>query len=483
MEIAHSHSAPTHGGDLVPLIVDLESMFGVDPIIESLFALVRAKPAALLRIPVWITHGRAGVLKGMSEDAPPEIRAQCFQPEVLAYLRSQKSKGRFLGLVGGANEHAARAMARELGLFDAVWAVKDFGDLSGERRREVLRQCFGNENFDYLASRGDPRLWREAVGILIVEPSAGGHTEVADLPVVKAVFKLPAGTPMDYFRAMRPRHWVKNALLFVAVGAAHRWPEPAGFRDLLLAFIAFSLCASAGYLLNDLFDLTSDASHPQTKHRQLAARVIRSSRVLFLFALVLAVTLAVSWSLPGVFSAVLGTYFVMTTLYSLRLKEVVVLDILILAAGYALRVGAGSVVVGIWPSTWLIALCIFLFQSLASIKRYAELIAMRGMSGPSARVRGYLASDAGIVAAEGIASGYVVVLVLALYTNTSVAQQLYGRHELFWVICLLLLYWINYLWLMARRARIEHDPVVFALKDRTSLILISAMGIATLCAL
>jgi 4-hydroxybenzoate polyprenyltransferase len=455
----------------------------VDPIIESLFALVRAKPSLLLRLPAWISRGRSGVLKGMLEDAPPEIRTQCFQPEVLAYLRAQKSEGRLLGLAGGANDDAARAMARELGLFDAVWAVEDFGDLSSQRRREVLRQCFGNEHFDYLMAHGDQRLRREAVGVLIVEPSGGGRPEVADRPAVKAVFKLPAGGPMDYFRAMRPRHWIKNLLLFVAIGAAHRWPDAKEFRDLLLAFIAFSLCASGGYLLNDLFDLASDASHPQTRHRQLASRLIRSSRVLLLFVLVMGLAVAASWNLPRIFLGVLGAYFLMMTLYSLRLKEVAVLDILILAAGYALRVGAGSVVVGIWPSTWLIALCIFLFQSLASIKRYAELIAMRGTSGPSARVRGYLASDAGIVAAEGIASGYVAVLVLALYTNTSVAQQLYGRHELFWVICLLLLYWINYLWLMARRARIEHDPLVFAMRDRTSLILVSAMGVATLCAL
>jgi len=476
-------NAHIQDGEPVPLVVDIDALLDLNAIVVSAFAFVRAKPTVLLQLPLWLAHGRFGVRENLARQAPPEILARCYPPDVLAYLRTQKTVGRALGLVGGNDESAAQCVARGLGLFDVVWADAGFRDLTSGQRREVLRQQFGVGDFDYLAGRGDGRLRRDARGLLLAAPSKHLMREVAGAGTLKEVFSRSLGGPMDYFRALRPHHWIKNLLLFAAIGAAHRLPDSKNLGDLSLAFVAFSACASSGYLLNDLFDLNSDAIHPQTRHRQLASRLIQPSRALLMLTLLLVGAVVISWRLSGAFLCMLVTYFLLMTLYSMRLKEVAVLDLLILAGGYALRVGAGSYVVDLRPSAWLMALTMFLFLSLASIKRYAELLAAGAASGPSAKVRGYVASDDVIVAAAGIASGYVAVLVLALYTNASVAEHVYGRHELFWVICLLLLYWINYLWLMARRGRIAHDPLVFALADRTSLLLVAAMGVATLWAL
>lgn len=474
---------PLQQRDQVPLLVDVEALLGADPLIETVFACLRESPALLLHLPRWLARGRLGVWQGLARHASQDRLVQCYRPDVLDYLRAQKTQGRALGLIGGADEAAASAVARDLGLFDVVWTGTGFGDMSGGQRRDALRRQFGGEGFDLLAAGGETQLLQEAGCALLVAPSRARLRELAGVATVTRVFAAPGGGPMDYVRALRPHHWIKNILLFVAIGAAHRWPDARTLVALLLAFAAFCACASSSYLLNDLFDLEADASHAQTRHRQLASRLIRPSRVLLLIGLLLVAAIAICCRLPVAFACTLAAYFLLTSLYSIRLKEIAVLDVLVLAGGYALRVGAGSFVVDIRPSAWLMALCMFLFLSLALIKRYAELVAVAAEPGAAPKTRGYLVSDEMMIAAEGIASGYVAVLVLALYTNTSVAQRLYGRHEVFWVICLLLLYWINYLWLMARRGRIDHDPLVFALRDRTSLLLIVAMGVATAWAL
>jgi len=466
----------------VPLIVDVDALLGPEQTIEAVFALIRAKPTTIGQLPVWLARGPPGVRSGLARAAPAGTLGQSLRADVLAYLRAQRTAGRPVALVGG-EVATAECLAQELRLFDIVWAGDAFAALSPEQRRERLERQFRAADFDYLAGRGRDALWRAARGAWVVAPSERRLREIAAASSVRQVFAAPAGAAAEYLRALRPHHWIKNLLLLVAVATGHRWPDLRTQAVLLWGLVAFCLCASSNYLLNDLFDLTSDRRHPEIRHRPLASGLIRPSRAVLLLTVLLVAALAIAARLSPAFLGILVAYYLLITLYSLRLKEVAVLDVFILAGGYALRVAAGAYVVGIRPSMWLIALCAFLFLSLALIKRYAELIAIGSTAGPTARVRGYLASDASLIASQGVASGYLAVLVLALYTNTSVAQHFYGRHELFWAIALLLLYWINYLWLMARRGRIAHDPVVFALQNRTSQWLVIAMAVVTACAL
>ncbi len=466
-----------------PLVVDNDAFLCSDAIIESTFALIRATPSVLLRLPRWLAHGLVGVREGLAQEAPPAVLMQSYRADLLAWLRASRGEGRPMALIGRGNADAARIVAAELGLFDAVWTRAEFAGADPEQRRELLRRQFGVGEFEYLAAHGDERLWQDACGAVLVAPSPHRLREVSALAPVRKVFARPAGTLRDYLSSLRPHHWTKNLLLFTAVGAAHRWPGPGTALSLAWGFIAFCCCASSNYLLNDLFDLNSDRANPQTRHRALASGLIEPSHALAMLCVLLAAALAIAWTLSAAFLGALVAYYLLVTLYSVRLKEVAVLDVLILAGGYALRVASGSLIAGVTPSPWLIALCLFLFLSLASVKRYAELLAIGAVAGRTAKVRGYVAADASMIAMEGIASGYLAVLMLALYTNTPVASELYARRGFFWVTCLLLLYWINYLWLMARRGRMSHDPVVFALRDPTSLALIGAMGIVTLCAL
>jgi len=286
-----------------------------------------------------------------------------------------------------------------------------------------------------------------------------------------------------YVAAVRPRHWLKNILVFLPLAAAHRLYDPLLLAAALAAFVAFSLAASSIYLFNDLRDLAADRAHPQKRSRPLAAGLIGKAGSRTASALLLLAALGLGAALGPEFVAVIALYYLAMVIYTLGAKGVPILDVLILACGYALRVVAGSVATGLIWSPWLTAFCVFLFLSLALIKRYAELTSVVTAGGSAqAHVRGYLGSDGIFLLSQGLASGYLSVLVLALYTNTRLVQAPTGKYQLFWFICLLLLYWINHMWLMAHRGRIGEDPVAYALKDPVSRILIGLTAIVTLLA-
>lgn len=276
----------------------------------------------------------------------------------------------------------------------------------------------------------------------------------------------------DYFNALRARHWLKNLLVFVAVLAVHRFSEPVLLARTFVEFLAFCCFASSGYLINDLCDLQADRRHPQKRLRPFASGRLKSS-----YALTAAPALTILGSvLAGLLSALsLGivlAYFSLTLGYSLRLKRVVLLDVLVLAGLYTLRIVAGAAAISSWPSVWLLGFSMFLFISLAFVKRYAELMVMRATAGDQATARGYELSDAELLASTGTASGYAAVVVLGFYIASGTANTAYSRHQLIWLVCPLLLYWVGYLWLIAHRGRMHHDPLVFALRDRTSRVLI-----------
>lgn len=286
-----------------------------------------------------------------------------------------------------------------------------------------------------------------------------------------------------YIAATRPRHWLKNVLVFLPLVAAHRLYEAHLLLQGVGAFVAFSLCASSIYLFNDLRDVAADRAHPHNRSRPLACGRITESGTLLAAAVLLLAALASGYWFGPAFLGVIALYYVTMVIYSLGAKAIPILDVLILACGYALRVVAGAVATRLAWSPWLMAFCVFLFFSLALIKRYAELAGLHPASGEEPHVRGYLRQDGVLLVAQGLAAGYLSVLVLALYTNTRLIQAPSGEYGLFWLICLLLLYWISHMWLMAHRGQIQGDPVAYALKDSVSRVIVALTVIVTLLAM
>lgn len=277
--------------------------------------------------------------------------------------------------------------------------------------------------------------------------------------------------------SLRPHQWLKNLLVFVPLAAAHRLLAPE-LAAAALTFAAFALCASSVYVLNDLVDAPSDRLHPHKRARPIASGRLPRPLAIALVPVLLAAGLAAAAPLDERLDLILGAYFLLMVLYTLRMRAIVLLDAFALAVGYALRVVAGALAVRIAPSSWLLAFCVFLFFSLALVKRYAELALLRRRDGAAAHARAYLAEDQELIAALGVSTGTVAVLVLALYLSTAHAEAHYRHAPLIWGVCVLLLYWVSYMWLAAHRGRMTDDPLVFAAKDRVSATLLVLMGIA-----
>lgn len=279
----------------------------------------------------------------------------------------------------------------------------------------------------------------------------------------------------EYIRALRLQQWLKNLLIFVPLLAAHRVVEPSLILQAVMAFVSFGLCASAVYVVNDLLDLQADRRHPVKRERPFASGAIPPTAGWFLAPLCLALAVAIASFLPARFLVVLACYFALTTVYSFGLKKVALIDVLTLAALYTLRIVAGGAAVQVELSFWLLSFSVFLFYSLAIVKRYTELRVMGEVGESGTHGRDYRLDDSDTLNSLGAASGYLAVLVLALYINSPDVERLYGTPELLWLLCPLVLFWISRIWLLAGRGEMRDDPMQYAVTDPISY-LVGAAG-------
>jgi 4-hydroxybenzoate polyprenyltransferase len=293
----------------------------------------------------------------------------------------------------------------------------------------------------------------------------------------------PRASLAPLVRVMRPYQWVKNLLVGLPLLMSHQWQDPRKLLNVALAIVAFCLCASSAYVLNDLRDADDDRHHPLKRNRPFAAGTLSAGTgiILSVTLLVLGIGLA-AIRLPGKFTAMLGAYVVITLAYSFWLKQKLLVDVFVLAGLYTLRVLAGGAAIWIDVTPWLLAFCIFFFLSLAFAKRYAELRRVQDSPDKTVRGRGYQLEDLGILEIVGPTSGYMAVLVLALYIQSDLAIQQYRRPFLLWFACPLILYWLTRVWFLAKRRVLTEDPLLFALKDRASLLVVAAIVVLILVA-
>lgn len=294
----------------------------------------------------------------------------------------------------------------------------------------------------------------------------------------------PSAEPLAWVcaRALRPHQWSKNLLLFVPLLMAKREGEWALEAQAALAFGAFCLTASAVYLANDLIDREADRKHPEKKHRPFASGRLPASYGYCGVPLLLAGAFGLGSFLPPVFLAILVGYLVTNALYSGWLKRAPMLDVVVLAGFYSLRLFAGASAVGVPISEWLLVFSQFLFFSLALAKRVSELHLIGERHQGRTPGRGYRAADIAQLSIFGGASGYLAVLVYALFINSPHVQAFYERPWALWGLFPLLLYWISRIWLVANRGELDSDPLVFTLRDRPSQVLVVCAALILLMA-
>jgi 4-hydroxybenzoate polyprenyltransferase/phosphoserine phosphatase len=466
--------------DTTTVCVDLDgTLIHSDLLLESFLLLIKRNPLYLLLVPLWLLRGKAGLKAEIAKRVTLDGAALPYTKPLLQWLQAQKEAGRPIWLCTASDARLAQAVADHVGLFEGVLASNGQTNLSGRHKAEALVAKFGEKGFDYCGNhRVDLAIWRRARSAIVVNAAASLEKAAASVCTVSHVVPpLPAG-PKVMAKALRMHQWAKNALIFVPVAAAHRMLDSSSLSHAVLAFIAFSLCASSVYLLNDMLDLEADRQHHSKCHRPFAAGRLSllfglvTAPALLLGALVLAVL-----CLPIKFLGVLAVYYVATLAYSFGLKKVVMIDVLALAGLYTIRIVAGAAATVIPLSFWLLMFAIFIFLSLAIVKRYAELHAMRKQGKLSAKGRGYQVEDLSLLQSLGAASGYLSILVLALYLNSPDIAVMYHQPKLVWALVPIMLYWISRIWMQTHRGNMHDDPLVYALKDRISLLTGAAAAI------
>lgn len=476
---------PANETTAVPLVVDLDgSLLRTDSLLESLLLLVKSNPLFLLMLVVWLLRGKAYFKQRVSFYATLDVSSLPYNTDVLDFLQDQYHNKRTLILATGADERVARQIADYIPLFEDVIASDGHHNLTGRGKQQRLVAEFGSDGFDYLGNdTKDFVVWQEARQALVVGTPAFIRSVSDRFPHVAGGFEVEQGGWRQWVRALRLYQWLKNMLVFVPLLASHRFFEASLIVHTAIAFFSFSFCASSVYVLNDLLDLTDDRRHPRKRFRPFASGVLPLEGGLVAAPLLLGISLFIGASLPPYFLLILAIYYSTTLAYSFRLKSVVILDVIILSLLFTERMMAGSAAINIWPSPWLLAHSLFLFISLALVKRYAELVTVRIEHGQRGSARGYLVSDSEVLAAMGIASAFVSALVLVLYITSGSAELFYGRHNIIWLAIPLLLYWLCYIWLIAHRGGMFDDPMIFALKDRVSRYILLSLGLIMVLAI
>lgn len=459
------------------LCVDLDgTLVRTDLLYESLLALLATNPLYVFLLPLWLLRGKAALKHEIARRVELDVTTLPYDARVLEALRTTAARPRVL--CTASNERLARAVADHVGVFDLVIASDPATNLAGHEKGHRLVERFGERGFDYAGNSSvDLHIWRRARQAWVVNGSAGLAGQASNHCPVEHHLPAEGGGFRTWLKAMRLHQWLKNLLVFVPLLASHRVLEVSAATASALAFVAFGMCASGVYVLNDLLDLPSDRRHPRKCRRPFAAGNLSLMHGLMVAPLLTLLGFAIAFAVSPWFFAALFGYYSMTLAYSLRLKRVVMVDVVLLAALYTVRIIGGALAISTVLSFWLLAFSMFIFLSLAMLKRYTELIAMRAAGREEASGRGYRVDDISLIQSLGCASGYAGVLVFALYINSPESLALYDHPEALWLLSPLLLYWISRVWLIAHRGLMHDDPVIFAVTDRVSQAVLLLCGL------
>lgn len=455
-----------------PLVVDLDgTLIRTDMLHEYALMALRDNPLVALRIPYWLLRGKAVLKRHLTNYTDFDPSLLPYNQELLDWLKQQRDQGRKLVLCTASDLSIATAISEHLGIFDEVMASDGVTNLAGKNKNVALAQRFGRAGFDYAGnSRADLEVWQCARRAIVVNASTELAKKVGVHCQVERVFPPPALGFTVWCRVLRVHQWMKNLLLFGPLLAAHQIANLETWLVLILAFFSFSLCASSVYTANDLLDLESDRQHPRKCNRPFASGLVPVWVGVVLSPLLLLGSLALARLVGGTFFPWLVFYFALACAYSWGLKRLMLVDCLTLAMLYTLRIVAGAAAAGITLSFWLLAFSVFLFLSLAFIKRYAELQVLLVNAKQKVHGRGYYTLDAPLIQMMGITSGYSAVLVLALYLNSDTVVHLYRAPEFVWGAVPVMLFWVSWMWMQAHRGEMHDDPLIFAIKDKASLL-------------
>lgn len=489
-----------------PLIVDVDgTLLKTDLLLESFLLLLKKNVFFIFCCFFWLLKGRPYLKAQIAERTQGLISAHLLptNPEVIKLMQEAKADKRQVYIASASHISLLNRVVDAFKLdVDGILGSDESCNLKGHQKAVLLVKQFGEKGFDYIGdSAADLKVWPHAATAYVCGASCCVHKALKkiDVPVVKVASSTPSYPAMSsenakghhctkmkfihgIIKAMRPHQWSKNLLIFVPLFLAHSLSDTFSLLQAFIAFMAFSLTASSVYILNDLLDLEADRAHKTKKNRPFASGRLSILVGLALFPLLLVVSFALSYHyLPQQFIVILAIYYVVTTLYSFILKHKTLVDVFTLAGLYTLRLFAGAAATHTPLSEWLIAFSIFIFLSLAVVKRYAELNEVDEKS--EQKTRGYYVRDLPFLLVLGVGSGLVSVLILTLYAHSDMVRVMYARPESLIFICPIILFWVTRIWMVTFRGKMNADPIVFAMKDKTSYIVVGLLLIVMWSAL
>lgn len=469
-----------------PLIIDLDgTLINSDLLFESTLSFIIKNPINAFKVVKYLFSGKANLKYKIAQNIKINPKYLPYNTKVIDLIKKEKAKSRKIILATASNYKYARQISDYLKLFDDVFASDKNTNFSKNRKADKLAKNFSENNFDYAGnSNDDLPIWSKCNIAYIVKPS------IFLMRKLKRIYKEKNSNRIktiennrnyfnSWFKQLRIHQWSKNLLIFIPLVASHNIGNLNLIYQSLLAFTLFSLCASSVYILNDLVDIENDRAHKTKRNRPIASGILSIPLVALAGILLIAVSFTGAiFLLPSWFFVSLISYYLLTFSYSFFLKKLEVFDVIILASLYTIRIISGAFAISSNLTFWILAFSMFIFLSLALVKRYSEIYEQK-KAGDKNFIpgRGYCPEDLGIISSLGVASGYLSVLILALYIQDPNTIELYNKPRVIWFACPLFLFWISRIWILTHRGKIHEDPVFFAITDRVSWVVITLLAI------
>jgi 4-hydroxybenzoate polyprenyltransferase len=462
----------------LPLCVDLDgTLIRSDVLHESLLIFLKKYPWKFFFALIWlIKGGRAYLKQQLAKVALPTAALLPYNEQFIEFLKQKKAQGHPLYLATAADDKFAKAVCDHLGFFEGYFASNGKENLRAGEKAKTLVKEFGKNGFIYAGnSKDDLLVWQDSAEAYAINTPENVLKKLRTFDIKSTEFVEEKSGFKSLFRLIRPYQWVKNLLIFLPLFASHKFLDFQLFLSCFIGFCAFSLLASSTYIINDLFDLESDRLHKRKRFRPLARGTIHLPKAVFLILLLQVSFVLLGLRLNPSFLILACSYVVLNLIYSIKIKKFFLNDVFFLSAFYIIRILAGYQITGVAYSNWLIGLCLFLFLSLAFLKRFIEL---NGLS-ENALVagRGYIKSDTPIIAMLGISCGFLTSIVLMMYIENGDIDHLYPYKSFLWFLCPLLLYMLSNLWLKANRNLLHDDPIVAVFKEKINWVFLIIAGI------
>jgi 4-hydroxybenzoate polyprenyltransferase/phosphoserine phosphatase len=456
------------------LVVDLDgTLIKSDLLWESIFLLVKKNLFKLFLIPFWLLKGGKAYLKSkLADNVQPDVSRLPYFETLIDFLKKSKEEGKQLVLASASEIRLVEKVAGHLDLFDRYIGTTVGKNLKGKIKLDEIKKICGGKSFGYVGNdTSDLVIWGAAEKAYAVTDSRGFIKALKGKDGDATIFNRDRDR-YAFLKVLRLHQWVKNFLIFIPLFLAHQVTDTPKLISCIIAFFLFSICASALYIVNDLFDLEADRHHPKKYTRPLASGDISILTGLVLAAVcIIACYVMCYYSLRVPFLLLLSLYLLLSLLYSLILKTKMIIDVISLSVLYSFRIFAGGVAADVSVSPWLLAFSIFFFLCLAFLKRFVELETFKEKHIEELDGRDYCVEDISLVQTAGISSGFISILVFYLYiTNSEVVTELYTQPMFLWAVGPLLIYWLIRLWVKAKRGLVDSDPVFFAVKDAVSWI-------------